>query len=165
MDIEEHIKFTGLDKFIKELVWKLDREVWAHVPNPNPSEEWTTSKAREETRRLIIEYVGEIESHKRGTAVPEKPEFEEAAKNYLRSHYKDGYVDERMESGDYPIAWPHLIDHFKAGASHGWDERSKVITVEPDHNIWVEVHELVMTYDGAVLLNKLEEKFTITRKQ
>jgi len=43
---------------LKELAWKLDREVWAHVPNPSPSEEWSQSRAREETRKLISEYIG-----------------------------------------------------------------------------------------------------------
>lgn len=47
---------------LKELVWKLDREVWAHVQNPSPSEEWSTSKAREETRKLISEYIGNYDA-------------------------------------------------------------------------------------------------------
>lgn len=46
-----------MDDKLKELVWKLDREVWAHVPNPGGSD-WTTSKAREETKKLLIEYLG-----------------------------------------------------------------------------------------------------------
>lgn len=47
---------------LKELAWKLDREVWAHVPNPEPSEEWSTSKARERTRELIAEYIGDYDA-------------------------------------------------------------------------------------------------------
>ncbi len=44
---------------LKELVWKLDREVWAKVPTEIPIEEaWTTSKAREESAKLIVEYFG-----------------------------------------------------------------------------------------------------------
>lgn len=46
---------------LKELTWKLDREVWAHVQNPSPSEEWSTSKARERTRELCQEYLGNVD--------------------------------------------------------------------------------------------------------
>ena len=49
---------------VKELAWKLDREVWAHVQNPNPSEEWSTSKARERTRELLLEYIGDLDAVK-----------------------------------------------------------------------------------------------------
>jgi hypothetical protein len=49
---------------LKELAWKLDREVWAHVQNPSPSEEWSTSKAREETRNLCAEYLGNLDEVK-----------------------------------------------------------------------------------------------------
>jgi hypothetical protein len=49
-------------KLLNELVWKLDREIWAHVENPNPSEPWTQSKAREESRKLIAEYIGDFDS-------------------------------------------------------------------------------------------------------
>ncbi len=48
-------------QLLKELAWKLDREVWAHVPNPDPSEPWTQSKAREVTRELIAEYIGDYD--------------------------------------------------------------------------------------------------------
>lgn len=44
-------------KTVKELVWKLDREIWAHVPDGGQSEPWTASKAREESNKLIIEFV------------------------------------------------------------------------------------------------------------
>jgi len=44
-------------KTVKELVWKLDREVWAHVPDGGQSEPWTASKAREESNKLINEFI------------------------------------------------------------------------------------------------------------
>jgi hypothetical protein len=46
---------------LKELAWRLDREVWAHVKSPSPREEWSTSKARERTRELITEYIGDYD--------------------------------------------------------------------------------------------------------
>lgn len=46
---------------LKELVWKLDREVWAHVPDGGQTEPWTASKAREESAKLITEYFGTVE--------------------------------------------------------------------------------------------------------
>jgi hypothetical protein len=49
---------------LKELAWKLDREVWAHVQNPNPSEDWSTSKAREKTRELCLSYLGAADAYK-----------------------------------------------------------------------------------------------------
>jgi hypothetical protein len=50
--------------FRKDIVWKLDREVWAHVPNPSHSEEWSQSKAREESKKLIEEYIGNFDTIK-----------------------------------------------------------------------------------------------------
>jgi hypothetical protein len=52
------------DAKLKELVWKLDREIWAHVPNPLPPEDeraWTQSKAREESAKCITEYFGSLD--------------------------------------------------------------------------------------------------------
>jgi hypothetical protein len=49
---------------LNELAQKLDREVWAHVPNPDPSEPWSQSKAREATRELIKEYIGDYDELK-----------------------------------------------------------------------------------------------------
>lgn len=60
--LKDRIKNPDQEHFdkimLKELVWKLDREIWAHVQNPEPSNEWSTSKAREETKKLLIEYLG-----------------------------------------------------------------------------------------------------------
>jgi len=53
--------FTIMEAKLKELVWKLDREVWAHVPDGGQTDPWSTSKAREESARLITEYFGTIE--------------------------------------------------------------------------------------------------------
>lgn len=52
---------TIADKKIKEICWKLDREIWAHVPDGGQSEPWTQSKAREESAKLIYEYFGSVE--------------------------------------------------------------------------------------------------------
>ena len=46
---------------LKELCWKLDREVWAHVPEGGQTDPWSTSKAREEAAKLITEYFGTVE--------------------------------------------------------------------------------------------------------
>lgn len=62
-DKPENPDKAHFDKILlNELVWKLDREVWAHVPNPEPSEEWSTSKGRERTRQLIAEYIGNYDA-------------------------------------------------------------------------------------------------------
>jgi hypothetical protein len=52
---------TLMDMKLKELCWKLDREVWAHVPGGGQTDEWSTSKAREESAKLITEYFGTVE--------------------------------------------------------------------------------------------------------
>ena len=49
------------DMKLKELCWKLDREVWAHVPGGGQTDPWSTSKAREEAAKLITEYFGTVE--------------------------------------------------------------------------------------------------------
>lgn len=66
---------------INELTWKLDREVWAHVPNPEPGEPWSQSKAREETRKLIHEYIGNFDEAK--SRIKELEQQNEALKKAL----------------------------------------------------------------------------------
>lgn len=91
---------------LKELVWKLDREVWAHVPNPECREEdqWSTSKAREETKKLLIEYLGNSDELKAQLLQKEKEIQELKAKieemtNQLNEHDRLGqgqnYDDQR----------------------------------------------------------------------
>ena len=46
-----------MDAELKKLVWKLDREVWAHVPDGGQTDPWTTSKAREESTKLIAKFL------------------------------------------------------------------------------------------------------------
>lgn len=64
----EHLKKPEemtIENRIKELCWKLDREVWCHVPtSPREEDAWTTSKAREESNRLITQFVEELGSKK-----------------------------------------------------------------------------------------------------
>lgn len=55
---------TIADKKIKEICWKLDREIWAHVPDGGQTEPWSTSKAREESAKLIHEYFGSVEEYR-----------------------------------------------------------------------------------------------------
>jgi hypothetical protein len=54
---KQSVVSTIKDAKIKEIVWKLDRDVWANVQK----EEWTTSKGREESAKLIAEYFGTVE--------------------------------------------------------------------------------------------------------
>lgn len=49
-----------MENIIKDLVWKLDREIWAHVPDGGQTEPWTTSKAREESAKLLAKAFEEI---------------------------------------------------------------------------------------------------------
>jgi hypothetical protein len=46
-----------MDNKLKQLVWKLDREVWSNVPGGGQREPWTDSKARQESAKLILDYV------------------------------------------------------------------------------------------------------------
>lgn len=83
----------GTSMMLKELVWKLDREVWSKVPTEIPIDQaWTTSKAREESARLITEYFGSVDDI--------KPNQEKAMKirNILKVLEKDygwSFFDEK----------------------------------------------------------------------
>ncbi len=49
-----HFPVDIMDSKLKELVWRLDREVWAKVEVHEATQSW----GREQTAKLIIEYFG-----------------------------------------------------------------------------------------------------------
>lgn len=82
---------------LKELVWKLDREIWAHVQNPNPSEEWSTSKAREESRNAVAEYIGDYDTlREENKRLIERMKERNTLKKFKR------YVHERLDAMGIP---------------------------------------------------------------
>jgi hypothetical protein len=99
--------FDGM--LLKELAWKLDREVWAHVPNPSPSEEWSQSKAREETRKLISEYIGNYDEllAKTRQSLPSNQENKTLQQIKDEIGQKHGFED-----------WTALFHYYESNAHH-----------------------------------------------
>ncbi len=99
---------------LKELVWKLDREVWAHVQNPTPNEEWSTSKAREVSRNLIAEYIGDydrdVDDHKKRIAELEYDygNCAKAFKEFVKISKKDSEVEDQEKNR---ILWKRAMEH------------------------------------------------------
>lgn len=81
---------TITDHMLKELVWKLDREVWSKVPTEIPIEQaWTSSKAREESAKLITEYFGSVDKERKlvSKLVEQRDALKAAIQKYV--HHND----------------------------------------------------------------------------
>lgn len=142
---------------LNELTWKLDREVWAHVQNHSPSEEWSTSKAREETRKLCAEYLGNLDEVKAQLSSKEQ-ELEEIKKE------KQDWIDEHQDLAQSFVDRGDELASLRAENERLKDDINVHVAVIENANLnfkdqQEEIKRLKQSY------NALDDYFQKTRKR
>jgi hypothetical protein len=123
---------TLMDIKLKELCWKLDREIWAHVPGGGQTDEWSTSKAREESAKLITEYFGTVEEARndemnrwKKTIDAQRTTLSQQYECLIRALYHDGWINEKDEVKPFP----------KAGAPSWVKQTISLLKLESEPNL------------------------------
>lgn len=94
---------TIMDAKLKEIVWKLDRDIWAKVETHEATQSW----GREQSAKLILEYFGDIEELRKESLLRQQ------IIDNQRKVLSDNYNELQELNGQLQIVWKRACEAMK----------------------------------------------------